>query len=124
MAHICGPVQFVQPDLHPLNRVVQQAGLGWSYKQTQDSVESCCFVAASAQAPGCTAGDVFQSVCQLLSVVCLARSVKIAALEVAVGDVVVVAAADDEEEGVEPPLALLQALWQTAKGQYTTFVCA
>ena len=46
----------------------------------------------------------------------MARSVKIAALEVAVGDVVVVAAADDVEEGVGPPLALLQALWQTAKG--------
>ena len=49
----------------------------------------------------------------------MARSVKIAALEVAVGDVVVVAAADDVEEGVGPPLALLQALWQTAKGQHT-----
>lgn len=49
----------------------------------------------------------------------MVRSVKIAALEVAVGDVVVVAAADDVEEGVEPPLALLQALWQTAKGQRT-----
>lgn len=47
---------------------------------------------------------------------CMARSVKITALEVAVGDVVVVAAADDVEEGVGPPLALLQALWQTAKG--------
>lgn len=38
------------------------------------------------------------------------------------GDVVVVAAADDEEEGVEPPLALLQALWQTAKGQHTALI--
>lgn len=56
---------------------------------------------------------------QITGLACLARSVKIAALEVAVGDVVVVAAADDVEEGVEPPLALLQALWQTAKGQHT-----
>ena len=47
---------------------------------------------------------------------CIARSVKIAALEVMVGDVVVVAAADDADEGVGPPLALLQAFWQTAKG--------
>lgn len=51
----------------------------------------------------------------------MARSVKIAALEVVVGDVVLVAAADDVEEGVEPPLALLQALWQTAKGEHTAF---
>ena len=46
------------------------------------------------------------------------RSVKIASLEVAVGDVVVIAAADDEADGdAEPPLGLLQAVWQTAKGQ-------
>ena len=48
---------------------------------------------------------------------CLRRSVKIASLEVSVGDVLVIAAADDEEEdGIEPPLGLLQAMWQTAKG--------
>ena len=46
------------------------------------------------------------------------RSVKIASLEVTVGDVVVIAAADDEAGGdAEPPLGLLQAVWQTAKGQ-------
>lgn len=46
------------------------------------------------------------------------RSVKIASLEVAVGDIVVIAAADDEaDEDAEPPLGLLQAVWQTAKGQ-------
>ncbi len=46
------------------------------------------------------------------------RSVKIASLEVAVGDIVVVAAADDEADGdAEPPLGLLQAVWQTTKGQ-------
>ena len=49
------------------------------------------------------------------------RSVKIAALEVSVGDVVVVAAADEVEEDVGPPLALLQALWQTSKGQQTAW---
>jgi len=39
-------------------------------------------------------------------------------LEVAVGDIVVIAAADDEaDEDAEPPLGLLQAVWQTAKGQ-------
>ena len=33
------------------------------------------------------------------------------------GDVVVIAAADDEaDEDAEPPLALLQAIWQTGKG--------
>ncbi|KAL0027901.1 hypothetical protein WJX79_001540 [Trebouxia sp. C0005] len=47
----------------------------------------------------------------------LYRSVKIASLEVTVGDVVVIAAADDEAGGdAEPPLGLLQAVWQTAKG--------
>ncbi|DBB09374.1 TPA: hypothetical protein ACH3X3_007949 [Trebouxia sp. C0006] len=47
----------------------------------------------------------------------LYRSVKIASLEVAVGDIVVIAAADDEaDEDAEPPLGLLQAVWQTAKG--------
>ena len=53
------------------------------------------------------------------SQVCInCRSVKIASLEVAVGDVVVIAAADDEADGdAEPPLGLLQAVWQTAKGQ-------
>ncbi len=53
------------------------------------------------------------------SQVCInCRSVKIASLEVAVGDVVVIAAADDEGDGdAEPPLGLLQAVWQTAKGQ-------
>ena len=45
------------------------------------------------------------------------RSVKIASVEVAVGDVVVIAAADDEaDDDAEPPLALLQAIWQTGKG--------
>lgn len=50
------------------------------------------------------------------------RSVKIAAMEVSVGDMVAVAAAGDLKEDAEPPLALLQALWQTAKGQLT-LVC-
>jgi len=50
------------------------------------------------------------------------RSVKIASLEVAVGDIVVIAAADDEADGdAEPPLGLLQAVWQTAKGQLQLF---
>ena len=50
------------------------------------------------------------------------RSVKIAAMEVSLGDIVAVAAADDSEEEDAPPLALLQALWQTAKGQHA-LVC-
>ena len=48
------------------------------------------------------------------------RSVKIASLQVAVGDVVALASADDEEEegnDAGAPLGLLQALWQTPKGQ-------
>lgn len=40
-------------------------------------------------------------------------------MEVSVGDVVAVAAADDVEEEAGAPLALLQALWQTPKGQHT-----
>lgn len=47
------------------------------------------------------------------------RSVKIAAMEISVGDMVAVAAAGDVEEDAESPLALLQALWQTVKGQRT-----
>ena len=52
----------------------------------------------------------------------MSRSVKIASLEVSVGDVVAIAAADDEEEEAEAgaPVGLLQALWQTAKGKYGT----
>ncbi|KAL3133378.1 hypothetical protein ABBQ38_007248 [Trebouxia sp. C0009 RCD-2024] len=45
------------------------------------------------------------------------RSVKIAAMEISVGDMVAVAAAGDVEEDAESPLALLQALWQTVKGE-------
>ncbi len=51
------------------------------------------------------------------------RSVKIASLEVAVGDVVVIAATEDEaDDDAEPPLALLQAMWQSVKGQLP--ICA
>ena len=48
----------------------------------------------------------------------LFRTVKVASLEVSVGDVVTMAAAGDcDEEGdAGAPLGLLQALWQTAKG--------
>lgn len=56
--------------------------------------------------------------CMVVKICINCRSVKIASLEVAVGDIVVIAAADDEaDEDAEPPLGLLQAIWQTAKGQ-------
>ena len=56
----------------------------------------------------------------LRTMVTACRSVKIASLQVAVGDVIALASADDEaEEGDDAgaPLGLLQGLWQTPKGQ-------
>lgn len=48
----------------------------------------------------------------------LCRSVKLAELLINVGDIVELAPADsDKTDGAEPPLALLQAIWQTKKGQ-------
>ena len=50
----------------------------------------------------------------------LCRSVKLAELLINAGDIVELAPADSEEtDGAEPPLALLQAIWQTKKGQCT-----
>ena len=46
------------------------------------------------------------------------RSVKVAEIQANVGDIIELAPVDNEvADAVGPPLALLQAMWQTKKGK-------